>query len=260
MISPLRRSRARLPPPNRLATEDRAYFLDIDGTLLEMAASPGLVRVDRDVRDAIEQLLQSAGGAVALISGRTIADIDHLFPSHRVAVAGQHGAERRDASGVRTTPRAPSRLWEEVRTQLRAVAARHPGLTVEDKGMSLALHYRRATSLASFAHQFMKLLQLELGPDFMTQRGKRVIELKPAGTDKGAAIVAFMSEAPFAGRVPVFLGDDATDEYGFDVVNGLAGVSVKVGAGATIARWRLEDVSAVREWLEREIQVTESAR
>lgn len=254
MSLPRPRKRVRKPPPGRLAGERRAYFLDVDGTLLEMAASPGQVRVEPNVREAIEQLFSGSDGAVALISGRTIADIDQLFPTRRLPVAGQHGAERRDATGTVTEHRPASGLWERVRSQLIAVAERHPGLTVEDKGMSLALHYRKAAAMASFAHQFMRLLQMELGPDFVTQRGKRVIELKPAGTDKGAAIVAYMSEPPFAGRVPVFLGDDVTDEYGFDVVNGLKGLSVKVGSGGTVARWRLGDVAAVRQWLVKEIQ------
>jgi trehalose 6-phosphate phosphatase len=129
------------------------------------------------------------------------------------------------------------------------IAARHPGLLLEDKELSLALHYRRQPALGSYVHRLMRTVQAQIGPDYTVQLGKRIVELKPSGKDKGQAVTEFMSETPFSGRVPVFVGDDATDEHGFAVVNTLGGYSIKVGGGRSHARWRLPDVEAVRSWL-----------
>jgi trehalose 6-phosphate phosphatase len=145
----------------------------------------------------------------------------------------------------------PSRALNPARRVLVEVVARHPRLLIEDKGLSLALHYRRAPGLAPAAHRAMRRVQLALGDRYCIHRGKRVVELAPAGRDKGAAIAAFMREAPFRGRTPVFIGDDVTDEYGFRTVNRLGGYSIKVGPGRTTAGWRLANVRAVLRWLER---------
>ncbi|MEP6491549.1 MAG: trehalose-phosphatase [bacterium] len=226
-----------------------AYFFDIDGTLVDLAATPSAVHPDSDIRRLVHGLYSVTGGAVALISGRSLADIDRLFPRVRLPAAGQHGLERRDATGRLHSHPIPEGSLDSVRAQLREAVARHHGLLIEDKGLSLALHYRSVPRLAGFAHRLMRTLQTELGNGYCVQPGKRVVELKPAGRDKGVAILEFMEEAPFRGRIPVFVGDDATDEYGFAVVNGLGGHSVKVGAGQTAASCRLGDVSAVRAWL-----------
>jgi trehalose 6-phosphate phosphatase len=123
------------------------------------------------------------------------------------------------------------------------------GLLLENKELSLALHYRRAPRLAAYAHRLARSLLPSLGHTFCLQRGKYVVEIRPAGKDKGAAVLEFMREPPFRGRTAVFVGDDLTDELGFRTVNRLGGHAVKVGRGATAARWRLRDVRAVREWL-----------
>jgi trehalose 6-phosphate phosphatase len=235
-----------MPVPNR----DWAYFFDIDGTLVEIADAPSGIRLDRDLRQLIERVFRTAGGAVALISGRSIADIDTLFPGIRLPAAGQHGIERRDASGRVVTHAFPSQRLEWARDRLAQAAARHPELLLEDKGLSLALHYRRAPQLGGYAHRLMRSLLVHAGAQYCLQTGKRVVEMKPTGKDKGGAVLEFMQEEPFRGRTPVFIGDDVTDEYGFATVNRLRGHSVKVGAGRTIARWRLRDVRAVRAWLE----------
>jgi trehalose 6-phosphate phosphatase len=226
-----------------------AYFLDIDGTLVAIASSPGGVYVDRRLRRIIEALHQSTGGAVALITGRPIADVDRLFPGFRFAVAGQHGIERRNAIGRTSLHSLPSGRLDWVRQRLAEVVAMHPGLLLEDKGLSLALHYRRAPKLGGYAHRLARAMVARLGKAYCVQPGKRVVEVRPAGKDKGKAIQAFMKEPPFRGRTPVFLGDDVTDEYGFAMVNRLGGHSVKVGPGASVASWRLREVAAVRTWL-----------
>jgi trehalose 6-phosphate phosphatase len=226
-----------------------AYFFDIDGTLVSIASAPGAVHVDRRLRGVIEGLHRSTGGAVALITGRPIGDVDRLFPGIRLAVAGQHGIERRSAEGRISRHRFPSRRLDDVRVRLARAVTEHPRLLLEDKGLSLALHYRRAPRLGGFAHRLVRSLATRLGPAYCVQSGKRIVEIRPTGKDKGTAIQAFMRESPFRGRTPVFFGDDATDEYGFVAVNRLGGHSVKVGPGPTSAHWRQRNVAAVRAWL-----------
>src|SRR5206468_2265698 len=153
-------------------------------------------------------------------------------------VAGQHGVERRDAAGRISRHAFPSQELDWVRRRLADAAARHPGLLVEDKGLSLALHCRRAPRLAGYGHRLVRSLGARLGERYHVQTGKRVVELKPAGKDKGVAVLEFMQEEPFRGRTPLFVGDDVTDEYGFATVNRLHGHSVKVGPGRTVARLR----------------------
>lgn len=232
------------PPPQR----DWAYFFDLDGTLIEFAETPTAVRVTEELRSSLEQLHERVGGALALMTGRPIVEIDRLFPTRHLPAAGQHGAERRNALGL-VTSHAPELDLGPARQRLAQAIFDKPGLLLEDKGLSLALHYRRAPDLAGFVHQTMEALLADLDAEYTLQQGKSVLELKPAGKDKGIAVLEFMAEAPFAGRIPAFVGDDATDEYGFATVNELQGYSIKVGAGDTRARWRLDNVKAVQQWL-----------
>lgn len=233
-----------VPPPQR----DWAFFFDLDGTLIEFAETPAAVRVTEELRVSLEQLHDLVGGAVAVMTGRPIAEIDRMFPATRLAVAGQHGAERRTAAGV-VTSHTPEQDLGPARQLLSQAIFDKPGLLLEDKGLSLALHYRRAPDLAGFVHQTMEALLADLDGQYTLQQGKSVLELKPAGKDKGRAVLEFMGESPFAGRTPAFVGDDATDEHGFATVNELGGYSIKVGPGETRARWRLDNVKAVQQWL-----------
>lgn len=239
------------PPAAPVPDPAWAYFLDIDGTLIDIAKSPGGVRIDRSLRNVVEALHHSTGEAVALITGRSIADVARLFPGIRLAAAGQHGIERCTAAGEIFHHRFPSRRFDVARRRLARTAARHPGLLLEDKGLSLALHYRRAPRLGPYAHRLARLAARYLGTTYGIQSGKRIVEIRPTGKNKGTAIQEFMKEPPFCGRTPLFLGDDVTDEYGFAMVNRLGGYSVKVGPGSTVARWRLRNVAAVRSWLQR---------
>lgn len=234
-----------LPKPRA----DWAYFVDLDGTLLDIAPSPTEVSFDEQARALLSELREFAGGAVALISGRSISDMDQMLGGPGLPLAGQHGLERRDARGRLVAHEMAPNGLAPVRDRLAAEVASHPGLLLEQKGLSVALHYRAAPHLADHVHELMRSLQAELGADYVTQDGKRVVELKPAGKDKGIAVMEFMDEPPFEGRTPVFVGDDATDEYAFAVVNELEGFSIKVGPGNTVARWRLPDVGTVRRWL-----------
>ena len=234
------------PPPPRL---DWAYFLDVDGTLIDIADTPDAVHVDDALLALIARLQRASGGAVALVSGRALSFLDHRLGALHLPLAGQHGLERRDASGRVWMHAAPPAARSAIKAALAPVLARYPGLLLEDKGLTLALHYRLAPQLASYAHRLMARLAAAANAGLEVQRGRRVAEIKPAGMDKGAAVAAYLAEPPFARRRPVFIGDDLNDEHGFAEVNRLDGISIKVGKGASCARYRLADVAAVRRWL-----------
>lgn len=240
-------TRAKLspPPPARLGW---AYFLDVDGTLVEFAPSPDEVRVEPDLLALLKRLDGASGGGLALVSGRALSDLDARLDGLRVPMAGQHGLERRDALGgihLSATPLP----HQAIRNLLLSELKTHPGLLLEDKGMTLALHYRQAPALGAYVHRLLAGLARRLGGDYTLQKGKYVLELKPGAADKGKAITTYLAEPPFAGRHPVFIGDDVTDERGFEAVNRLGGLSIKVGPGKTAACHRLADVAAVRAWL-----------
>jgi trehalose 6-phosphate phosphatase len=228
---------------------DWAYFLDVDGTLIDIADTPDAVHVDAALLELVARLRRASGGAVALVSGRALAFLEQRLGKLRVPMAGQHGLERRDAAGRVWTNAAPPAVKLAIKEALAPVLARHPGLLLEDKGLTLALHYRRAPQLASYAHRLMARLAADAAAGLEVQRGKRVAEIKPSGADKGSAIAAYIKEPPFRGRLPVFIGDDRNDEHGFAEVNKLDGISIKVGKGPSCARFRLANVAAVRRWL-----------
>jgi len=233
------------PPLSR----DWCLFLDIDGTLLEHKDHPSEVVVDAALRSLLERLAASLDRSVALISGRSIDDVTRLFAPLDVPVAGLHGVEHRDASGTVHRHPIDERALHSAKAHLELVAAQNPGLFLEDKALSLALHYRTAPALAEFAEAAIRTAARDLGHRFEIQKGKMVWEVKPSGYDKGTAIDEYLEEPPFAGRTPVFLGDDLTDEVGFQLVNARGGHSIKVGPGRTRAQWRLPDASAVRGFL-----------
>lgn len=230
-------------------SNDWAFFLDVDGTLIGIADRPDAVLVEASLLHLVEQLYRATGGAVALVSGRAIADLDRRLAPLRLPCAGTHGLERRDANGKVWAHTTPPGIKESIKAKLEPVAAKHPGLLLEEKGLTLALHYRLAPQLASYVHRLMAQLAREADAGLEVQRGKRVAEIKPAGHDKGTAIAAFLTTPPFKGRRPVFIGDDANDEHGFAEVNRKGGISIRVGRGKSCARYRLADVPAVRHWL-----------
>jgi trehalose 6-phosphate phosphatase len=195
--------------------------------------------------------LQSAlNGACALVTGRSLKDVDRLFPAFALPAAGQHGCERRDAAGTLHLHAADHATLARLRALFTAFATRHQGLLLEDKGATLALHYRLAPQLAAQVAEAMeRALADEPGAALCLQPGKMLVEIRPEQRDKGTAIGDFMRELPFSGRRPVFVGDDIGDEHGFAVVSRLNGYGIKVGAGRTRARHRLPDVAAVRQWL-----------
>lgn len=226
-----------------------SYFLDVDGTLIDLAETPDGARTPDGLTELLRALHERSGGAVAVVSGRSLADLERLLQGAPVAAAGLHGIERRDPAGRVTGAARTTAPVARVATELEGHAARHPGLLVERKGPALALHFRRRPTLAGYAGRLANAALRQLGPAYRLQRGKRVLELRPRGADKGDVVRDFLALAPFRGTRPVFIGDDLTDEAGFAEVERHGGMSIKVGPGRSAARWRLPDASAVRDWL-----------
>ena len=225
-------------------------FLDVDGTLLELADSPGGVAVDAALLPLLDLLSVQAGGAVALVSGRTIANLDQLLGARHLPMAGLHGCERRDATGqMHVAPIAIEQL-ADVREGLGRLVSRHPGLLLEDKGAGLALHFLKARELEHELRAEVALLAAPLVPKFAVLDGHAVIEVKPAAHTKDTAVSSFMQEPPFAGRQPIFIGDDITDYGGFEAVRRFDGLAIAVGARVK-SEWWMPDPRAVRAWLER---------
>ncbi len=235
------------PPPPPLGT-DCALFLDIDGTLAELAELPDAVHIDHEIAAALPRIANELGGAVALVTGRAITNADRLFPGLRLPIAGQHGSERRDAAGAIHLHAPRKDTQARLRKLLKKLARRHPQLLLEDKGAAMALHFRAAPELEPIVERTLRK-SIKHAPGYELQPGKMLVEVRPEGRDKGTAIDDFMGEEPFAGRLPVFVGDDLTDEHGFAVVERLGGWTVKVGPGRTAARFRLPDAAAVQRWL-----------
>jgi trehalose 6-phosphate phosphatase len=237
------------PPPLDLSS---SLFLDVDGTLLEIASRPERVHVPRRLPVLIERLARQRDGALALISGRPLGQLDRLFYPWRGPAAGLHGIERRGADGksARVFSRAAAAALDRIRPELEALAGEGGGLFLEDKGVMLALHYRIAPERAVEIRALADALRLKAGPTLRLIRGKMVLEFLPHGADKGAAIAAFLAQPPFLGRRPVFVGDDATDEDGFAEVNRRGGIAVRVGPPRkTVAGYGLPSVKAVLDWL-----------
>ncbi|MFJ9452067.1 MULTISPECIES: trehalose-phosphatase [unclassified Herbaspirillum] len=238
-----------------------ALFLDFDGTLVNLAPEPESVVPAPDLIEMLQQLQTRANGALAVVSGRPVAQLDHYLAPLRLPAAGVHGLERRDASGRLVQLAAPS--TDELMERLAPFVARHPGLLLEPKRGALALHYRKAPHLEQACIEAMNYAVSKAdsnanshAPGFNVLRGKMVVEAKAALADKGDAIASFMREAPFAGRRPVFVGDDVTDEAGFNWVQTLGGgLGVKIGEGESRAQMRLDNPAALHQWLEQALRV-----
>jgi trehalose 6-phosphate phosphatase len=222
-----------------------ALFLDFDGTLVELAERPSLVKVAPELPALLAAAAAAAGEALAIISGRRLASIDELLKPMRFAGAGVHGAELR--IDPRAAAPAPDAALEQAALWLAARLEDEPGLWLEDKGAALALHYRGAHARKGQAERLLR--EAVRGLEVEVISGKEVFEARPRGVNKGEALRALMRHAPFAGRRPVYVGDDTTDEDAIRAAQELGGLGIKVGAGATAARARLPDPAAVRAWL-----------
>lgn len=227
-----------------------ALFLDIDGTLLDLAETPEAIVVPPSLPYALQALSRKLGGALAVVTGRSVAFVDPLFAPFHFPVAGLHGAERRDADGRLRRALIPP-AFQEMKSAITREAEAWPGAIVEDKGAAIAVHYRQAPERAADIDEAMQRYLEEAGPDWALQRGKSVVEICPARAGKGHAIEAFLDEAPFIGRKPLTIGDDVTDEAMFAAANRLGGQSVRVGPpnGKTLARASISSPARLREIL-----------
>jgi trehalose 6-phosphate phosphatase len=237
-----------IPPPSPLVLRNAALFLDLDGTLAPIAARPQDVRPDARRNGLLQRLERALHGRLAVVTGRSLTDVDRILECCVSAVAAVHGLVRRDAQG-RLHQHKPHPGLSEAAEVLRAFAKRDSGLIVEEKGPSVALHYRLAPLQAEAARTCARDLAARTG--LKIQDGDMVQELRTPGPTKADSVTAFMAEPPFQGAAPVFLGDDVTDEDGFAAAQALGGMGVLVGAARpTRARRRLAGVEAALAWLE----------
>ncbi len=227
---------------------DQCLFLDIDGTLIGFTDTPSQSFADDEIKLLLTRLLQRLGGAVALVSGRAISTMDELFAPLQLPAAGLHGVERRDAAGNLHGARFEDHRLARARKALTLLADTYPGTIIEDKGRNIAVHFRLAPQFGELILRSVEAIAAPLADDYQLQDGVLMVEIKPRGFNKGSAVASFMRESPFAGRRPVFVGDDLTDQDGFAAVEALNGMSVSVGERVT-GQFQLDDVAGVRRWL-----------
>lgn len=225
---------------------DCALFLDFDGTLVDLAASPDAVMVAPGLAQLLAAVAAQLDGRLAIVSGRPVAQIDTMLAPLTLAAAGVHGAERRDANGDWHYANTPS--LDQARLHLRPLVEAHSGLLLEEKRGAMALHYRLAPALEAACMQAMRAAQAAC-PGTVLLHGKMVLELKPAGVDKGAVLAEFLQEPPFKGHRPLFIGDDTTDEAAIIYAQQVGGIGVKVGAGASAAHHRVATPQALHALL-----------
>ncbi len=234
-----------------------AVFLDVDGTLIDIAETPDQVIMPHHLPEQLAEVSLILNGALALISGRSIGSIDELFAPFRFPAAGLHGTEiRAQQDGEIDFERVDGAHLSSARQYLEPLAKHWPGLIVEDKGIAIAVHYRQAPEAASHVDRIVEGVLLELGSRWTRQDGKMVVEIHPSTSNKGAAIAKLMSAAPFKGRRPIAVGDDLTDETMFKFVNGISGRSIKVGASphVSVANFAVDSPANVRDWISRLVQ------
>ena len=227
-----------------------ALFLDVDGTLLEIAATPDRVRVPASLRNTLQLSYERQHGALALLSGRSLAALDELFSPFIFPASGKHGLEVRLPSGKIVRPDIDPAVLDRARHWLGMLEKENRGLILEDKGVALAMHYRLAPKLAAEVEVVMHEMGAELGEAFIVRPGKCVYQLMPRGFDERSAVQLLMKDRQFVGRRPVFVGDDPTDEVGFRAANEMGGHSIRVGnLQETAAQYRFSSVSTVVAWL-----------
>lgn len=263
-LTPLTTHRTRPPKvgegrercPALLDLTGMALFLDLDGTLLDLAETPDQVAPELGLTELLIRLEDGVSGALALVTGRRVDFVDSLFPQHRFTVAGLHGAAIRPAAtlmerSATTAPQGDTVAFRAAYAYMRAKAADHPGLLTENKGAAFALHYRQAPDLRGLVERIMAEALVIAGPAWRLRDGKFVVELGPAGADKGAALRNLMTSPSFIGRLPLAAGDDLTDEAMFQTVNSMGGLSIRIGDqdSPSAATARIATPGAFRSWL-----------
>jgi len=236
--------------PGDLQARQIGLFLDVDGTLLDLAPRPEAVEVPADLCDALAAAERSLDGALALISGRPIEQLDRLFAPQRLRASGAHGAEIRRAADAPSAWLTEARLPEPAWRDLLRLLERFPATFAENKGVGFAVHHRFAGAPAAELAAALQDFIGGLGPrELELSAGYRILEIKPAGLNKGTAIECFMAEKPFAGRRPVFVADDVMDRAGFDMALALGGFAFSVGAALPGLSGWFARPEAVRAWV-----------
>jgi trehalose 6-phosphate phosphatase len=230
--------------------EDCALLLDIDGTLLELAPTPSDVWVPPDLQTTLQGLLKRTSGALAMVSGRSIGDIDMIFAPSQFPAVGGHGAEMRVAAAGSVVPSKVSPIDPDLKRRFARIADLSSGILLEDKGYSLALHFRLAPQAERAIYDAVSAIRADL-PEAPIEvlPGKSVCEIKPAGFNKASGVHELMTHAPFKGRTPVFLGDDVTDETVFAIMPDMRGFAFSVGRRAKGVAGHFSDPQHVRGWL-----------
>jgi trehalose 6-phosphate phosphatase len=226
-----------------------ALLFDLDGTLAPIAATPQQAHVPAETIEILQRLEAATSGAIAIVSGRPLSQIDALVRPLVLPGAGLHGAQWREPGGRMHELPVDTPAVASMVESLAPLVDRSPGLQLENKGLSLAVHYRNAPDRE---HDVRIAAQMAIQPHadrFVLQPGKMVMEIKPRQASKAAAISRLMGLAPFAGRVPLFAGDDLTDEAGFQAVKTLGGITIKIGEGDSVADWRFPTPAALAAWL-----------
>lgn len=227
-----------------------ALLLDIDGTLLDLAPTPREVFVPEGLAMTLDRLVAKTSGALALVSGRSLNDIDRIFAPARFPAVGGHGAEMRLSGGSEAVAAHAPPMDQELKRRLASIAKLNPGILLEDKGYSLALHYRLAPDAEQAIYRAVSLIRADL-PDTAIEvlPGKCVCEIKPSGFSKASGVIELMNHLPFKGRQPIFIGDDVTDESVFAIMPGFGGVAISVGRPAPGVAHQFGRPEEVRAWL-----------
>jgi trehalose 6-phosphate phosphatase len=226
-----------------------ALFLDLDGTVAPISSTPDAAYVPASSLILLEQLQAASGGALAIVSGRDGTAIKRMLDGLRLPYAATHGAQLRLPDGQQECLAVPTQSLDTMVARLHSGAKRLPGTLIEHKALSVALHYRNAPQFEAEARRLACSALSGHEKDFVIQAGKMVFELKPRGANKGSALQRFMYFPPFIGRRPLMAGDDVTDESAFEIANALGGITIKIGPGPSLARWRLDTPQALADWL-----------
>ncbi|WP_353415173.1 trehalose-phosphatase [Brucella sp. NBRC 12953] len=240
--------------------EELAFFLDLDGTLLDLAATPDGVSAEPDLQQNLQRLSERNHGALAIVTGRSLAFVEALFPHHEFAVAGLHGAELKLHGQAEALNGADMSCdsgnqasYLAARADAKAAALRLSGVIFEDKGRAFALHYRRALQHAGLVLQIMKQAVMTAGAAYSLQAGKFVYEVKPGGSSKATAVNFFMQTPAFKGRLAIAAGDDLTDEAMFAEINARGGATIRVGhltnGNKTCAAMVIGSPALFRNWI-----------
>src|SRR6266576_1572117 len=255
-------SPTKAPAPAELGQHlDRsAILLDIDGTLLDLAPTPREVWVPPDLASTLTHLLRRTSGALALVSGRSLNDIDLIFAPEQYPAVGGHGAEMRVAADSEAVATHAPPMDKELKRRLAAIAKLSPGILLEDKGYSLALHYRLAPHAEKAIYAAVSLIRADLpNAPIEVLPGKCVCEIKLSGFDKATGVLELMTHEPFRGRRPIFIGDDVTDETVFAIMTDLDGLAFSVGRRAQGVADHFDEPRDVREWLARLLDTEKAA-